>query len=153
MFNFTKRADYALLALCYLTASGEEAPGRLVNTKEISEHYNIPNELLAKILQTLTRHQLVKSFPGPTGGYRLMKDPSDISVATVIRIIDGQVGIVHCSNGNDTGCEQFDRCTIRNPLTTIEERMYDLLEKMSIREIAQPAPSSPELIPLASLLR
>lgn len=154
MFSFTKRADYALLALCYLTTTSDVAADRLVNTKEIAEHFNIPIELLAKILQALARHQIVRSFPGPTGGYRLTKDPSDISVASVVKIIDGQVGIVHCSNGNDVGCEQFERCTIRNPLATIEERMYQLLEKMSIREICQPAPETEpsNLIPLASLL-
>jgi Rrf2 family protein len=153
MFSFTKRADYALLALCYLTAAGDAGSGRLVNTKEIAEHYNIPIELLAKILQALTRHQLVQSFPGPTGGYRMVKDPADISVAMVVKLIDGQVRIVHCSNGNDVGCEQFDRCTIRNPLATIEERMYDLLAEMSIREISQPPAEQSELIPVASLLR
>ncbi|MDR3710030.1 MAG: Rrf2 family transcriptional regulator [Capsulimonadaceae bacterium] len=155
MFSFTKRADYALLALCYLTAAGDGGRGRLVNSKEIAEHYNIPIELLAKIMQVLARHQLVSSSPGPTGGYRLTRDPADVSVAMIVKIIDGQVGMIHCSNGNDSGCEQFERCTIRNPLTTIEERMYELLEKMSIREISQPQGQSEpsNVIPLGSLLR
>lgn len=155
MFSFTKRADYALLALCYLAATDGEREGRLVNTKEIAEHYNIPIELLAKIMQVLARHQLVASSPGPTGGYRLTRDSSDISVAMVVKIIDGQLGINHCSNGNDSGCDQFEKCTIRNPLATIEERMYELLEKMSLREISQPAAPamSGNVIPLSSLVR
>ena len=153
MFSFTKRADYALLALCYLTDASDKNPARLVNTKEIAENYHIPIELLAKIMQILSKQQLVTSFPGPTGGYRLTKDPADISVAMIVKVIDGQLGIVHCSNGNDVGCEQFDRCTIRNPLATIEERMYELLEKMSIREIATPEPEPSGFVPLASLLR
>ncbi|HEY3332526.1 MAG TPA: Rrf2 family transcriptional regulator [Capsulimonadaceae bacterium] len=153
MFSFTKRADYALLALCYLTDASDKNPARLVNTKEIAENYHIPVELLAKIMQILAKQQLVASFPGPTGGYRLTKDPADISVAMIVKVIDGQLGIVHCSNGNDVGCEQFDRCTIRNPLATIEERMYELLEKMSIREIATPEPEPSGFVPLASLLR
>ena len=157
MFSFTKRADYALLALCYLALAGDAGGGgRLVNNKEIAEHFKIPIELLAKIMQVLARHQLVASSPGPTGGYRLTRDPSDISVATVVKIVDGQMGMVHCSNGNDSGCDQFDRCTIRNPLATIEERMYGLLEQMSIREIArlqEPPSTPPDFIPLAALTR
>jgi Rrf2 family protein len=149
MLSFTKRADYALLALCYLTAAKEFLPERLVTTKEIAEHYNIPIELLAKIMQSLSRRQLVASFPGPTGGYRMMGNPAEISIASVVKMIDGQMGIVHCSNGNDAGCDQFERCTIRNPLATIEERMYELLEQMSILDIMQPSPDN--FVPLASL--
>jgi Rrf2 family protein len=153
MFSFTKRADYALLALCYLTAESDRDPARKVNTKEIAENYHIPLELLAKIMQVLARHHLVVSFPGPTGGYRLLKDPGDISIAMIVKIIDGNVGIVHCSNGNDLGCEQFDHCTIRNPLATLEERMNDLLEKMSIRDICQPEKAESNFIPLSSLIK
>jgi Rrf2 family protein len=136
MFSFTKRADYALLALSYLT-SAQLSGSRLVNTKEIAEHHNIPVELLAKIMQILAKQGLVESFPGPTGGYRLTKDPARISIAEVVHIIDGQFGIVHCSNGNEIGCEQYSRCTIRSPLTQIEARMNRLLQQMSIREISQ----------------
>jgi Rrf2 family protein len=155
MFSFTKRADYALLALCCLTLASDKDSLRLVNTKEIAEHYHIPIELLAKIMQILAKQQLVTSFPGPTGGYRLTRDPAEISVAMIVKAIDGNLGIVHCSNGNDLGCEQFDKCTIRNPLATIEERMYELLEKMSIRDIAspEPAPETVGFVPLSSLLR
>src|SRR5579883_1063483 len=136
MFSFTKRADYALLALSYLTSEQLKESGRLVNTKEIAEHYNIPVELLAKIMQVLARRGIVESFPGPTGGYRLSRDPSHISIAEVVHVIDGQLGIVHCSNGNELGCEQYARCTIRNPLSEIETRMNRLLQQMSIQEIS-----------------
>jgi Rrf2 family protein len=137
MFSFTKRADYALLALSYLTSASLKDTGRLVNTKEIAEYYHIPVELLAKIMQVLARRGLVESFPGPTGGYRLGRDPGSISIAEVVNLIDGQLGIVHCSNGNETGCDQFERCTIRNPLTEIEARMNRLLQQMSIQEICK----------------
>ncbi len=137
MFSFTKRADYALLALSYLTSEQLKESGRLVNTKEIAEHYNIPVELLAKIMQVLARRGIVESFPGPTGGYRLSRDPSHISIAEVVHVIDGQLGIVHCSNGNELGCEQYARRTIRNPLSEIETRMNRLLQQMSIQEISK----------------
>ena len=136
MFSFTKRADYALLALSYLaTSHGDEV--RLVNTKEIAEQYHIPVELLAKIMQVLARSGLVDSFPGPTGGYRLSRPAREISIADVIGSIDGQIGIVHCSHGNDLACVQFDRCTIRTPLHQLEERMNALLAQISIQEISQ----------------
>jgi len=58
MFSFTKRADYALLALSYLATAAMDDPLRLVNTKEISDKYHIPIEMLAKILQVMARSGL-----------------------------------------------------------------------------------------------
>lgn len=136
MFSFTKRADYALLALSYLATAAMYDPARLVNTKEISDTYHIPIEMLAKILQLMARSGLVASHPGPTGGYRLGRDASSISISDVINSIDGQLGIVQCSNGNDAICEQFNHCTIRSPLHELEDRMNRLLQQISIREIS-----------------
>jgi Rrf2 family transcriptional regulator, cysteine metabolism repressor len=137
MFSFTKRADYALLALSYLASAAVVDPDRLVNTKEISDQYHIPIEMLAKILQVMARSGLVVSHPGPTGGYRLGRNAETISISDVVNSIDGQLGIVHCSNGNDALCEQFNHCTIRTPLYELEARMNSLLQQISIREISQ----------------
>jgi len=89
MLSLSKRADYALLALSHLAVTQSEDPDRLVNTKEIAEQYEIPVELLAKILQMLARNGMVASHPGPTGGYRLMRRPAAISIGEVITAIDG----------------------------------------------------------------
>src|SRR5579871_2718675 len=90
MLSLSKKTDYALLALSYLTRAGES---RAVNTKEIAEQYAIPVELLAKILQKLAKAQLVVSTPGPTGGYRLARPAAAISIATVIQVVDGPPAI------------------------------------------------------------
>ncbi len=139
MFNMSKRADYALLALSYLAQASADDSERLVNTKEIAQQFEIPLELLAKIMQTLAKHSLVASHPGPTGGYRLLKAPERISVAEVLGLIDGPLAILHCSNGQETACKQFSRCTIRDPLAEIETRVKALLESMSLAEISAPA--------------
>jgi len=137
MFSFTKRADYALLALSYLATAAMSDPARLVNTKEISDQYHIPIEMLAKILQVMARSGLVVSHPGPTGGYRLSRNADTITISDVVNSIDGQLGIVHCSNGNDAGCEQFSHCTIRTPLYELEDRMNQMLRQISISEISK----------------
>lgn len=132
----TKRADYALLALSYLASAASDNPARLVNTKEIAEQYEIPVELLAKILQILAKNGMVASHPGPSGGYRLLRNPNDISVAEVVYMIDGPVSLLHCSTGDESSCKQFSRCTIRDPLAAIENRVIDVLAKISIAEIS-----------------
>ncbi|MFQ5896195.1 MAG: RrF2 family transcriptional regulator, partial [Nitrospinota bacterium] len=81
MFSLSKKTDYGLMALGFLSHVGD----RPVNSREIAERYNIPAELLAKIMQTLAREGLVLSFSGPKGGYQLARRPEEITVADVIR--------------------------------------------------------------------
>ena len=144
----TKRADYALLALSHLAIASADTPDRLINTKEIAEQYDIPVELLAKILQILAKNGMVASHPGPSGGYRLLRAATQISVGEVVAVVDGPVSLVHCSVGQESACKQYSRCTIRSPLATIETRVKDLLDAISIAELSttimqddEPAPA------------
>ncbi len=138
MLSMTKRADYALLALSYLAALAADDPQRLVNTREIAEQYEIPVELLAKLLQILARNGLIGSHPGPTGGYRLLRRPADISVAEVITLVDGPLSLLHCSHGQESACKQYNHCTIRDPLAEIETRVQALLENISLADVSGP---------------
>src|SRR5207245_3019656 len=70
MLKLSKKTDYALMAVQYMSSGGAD---RVVNTKEIAEEYNIPVELLAKVLQKLGKKGLIVSQNGPKGGYVLAK--------------------------------------------------------------------------------
>jgi Rrf2 family protein len=142
MLSLSKRTDYALLALTYLARLDadlevEQAVSRkAVNTREIAEKFGLPVELLAKILQQLTRAGLLLSTPGPTGGYHLARPAAAISVGTVVECIDGLPAIIQCLRPQNGDCEQFGKCTIRHPLAHINARVYQMLNDISIREIA-----------------
>src|SRR5437870_7165743 len=89
MLKLSKKTDYALMAVQYMASGGAD---RVVNTKEIAEEYNIPVELLAKVLQKLGKKGLIVSQNGPKGGYVLAKSSTDISVLSVIQAIEGHIG-------------------------------------------------------------
>ena len=147
MLSLSKRADYALLALSHLAVTQAQDPTRLVNTKEIAEQYEIPGELLAKILQMLARSNIVASHPGPTGGYRLLRAPAAISIAEVITVIDGPLSILQCSNGHGHTCKQFSRCTIRDPMAEIERRVKNLLLEITLEDVSAAVPVG-DVVPL-----
>ena len=133
MFTFTKKADYALLALSFLATEGT---GRLVGPREIARRYEIPAELLAKVMQTLAKQRLVASVPGPTGGYRLERLSSSISVGDVVEAMDGPLAIAQCWEVTGTaGCAQARHCTLRGPLARIQEEMTLLLRKMTLADV------------------
>ena len=139
MLSLSKKTDYALLALSYLT---EVEPGRAANTREIAEKYDIPVELLAKILQRLAKSGLVASTAGPSGGYRLARTPEKISVGSVIGIVDGTPAIAQCFRTDGHACEQLDKCTIRTPLERINARILQMLDLISLAEIARDDPAN-----------
>jgi Rrf2 family protein len=147
MFTFTKKADYALLALSHLHTEGK---GRLVGPREIAARFDIPAELLAKIMQTLARHGLVASVAGPTGGYRLGREASAITIADVLEAVDGPFAITQCWDGGGTaasgatsGCAQAAHCTLREPLARIQDEMTRLLRTMTVDEISRPPKTPP----------
>jgi len=138
MFTFTKKADYALLALSFLATEGD---GRLVGPREIAKRYEIPAELLAKVMQTLAKRQLVSSVPGPTGGYRLARPADRISVGDVVEAMDGPLAIAQCwEEEGPQGCAQSQHCTLRGPLARIQEDIVRLLRETSLADVITPAP-------------
>ncbi len=140
MLKFSKRADYALLSLQYMATvqGGIDAHPRVVNTKEIAEEHHIPVELLAKVLQTMAKNQLIESHHnGPKGGYALRREPKDITLAQVLEAIEGPFGLTDCCHEKDgqVQCEQMNHCNIRTPLFKIQESIFQLLNSMSIEDL------------------
>ena len=100
MFRLTRRSDYGLIALRHLAS---QQVGSACSAKEIAGTYGLPVEMLAKILQKLTKKGLLVSQYGTNGGYALARDPSSISAFEVIYAIEGPVFITSCS----TECGAF----------------------------------------------
>ena len=95
MLKLTKKADYGLIALCHLTSRSQKAPAT-ASAKDIADTYRIPLPLLSKVLQALVRKGLLASEQGASGGYRLARDPHEITALEVIRIMDGPIILTHC---------------------------------------------------------
>ncbi len=133
MLSISKKTDYALMALSYLTRI---EPGRAANTKEIAEQYDIPVELLAKILQRLAKEKIVVSTAGPTGGYRLARPAVEISVGAIIAVVDGPPAFAQCMKATANSCEQHTKCTIRKPLERLNARILQMLNLTSLAEIS-----------------
>lgn len=130
MLRFTKRADYGLMAIHYIAFRQEDGA---VSTKRIAETFNIPHELLAKILQRLAKKGLIESQNGPKGGYILSETPGKITVGQVIRALEGPINIVNCLE--DLDCPQFSRCNLRRPVQKIQASISHLLDTMTLAEL------------------
>src|SRR5215213_3654659 len=132
MLRLSKKADYALIAMKHL-ALKVGAPS--TSAREIAEQYDIPIELLAKVLQRLVRTGLLVSTQGTRGGYTLSRPSTLISVADVIQAIDGPLTVTACSTENHD-CEQYSKCSVRDPLWQIRERIAAALGTVTLSEMA-----------------
>lgn len=139
MLRLSKKADYALLAVRHLAAHGDRDA---VSARELAEAYDIPAELLAKVLQRLVRARLLDSHQGIRGGYGLSRPPAEVSVAEVIQAVDGPLRVTACSE-DDQSCEQFAKCNIRDPLWRIKDRIVSALAATSVAELAADLSAAP----------
>ena len=132
MLRLSKKADYALIAMKHLA----QKPGATsTSAREIAEQYDIPIELLAKVLQRLVRTGLLASTQGTRGGYTLSRPSKSISLADVIQAIDGPFTVTACSTEKND-CEQYSKCSVRDPLWQIRERIVAALGTVTLSEMA-----------------
>jgi Rrf2 family protein len=132
MLRLSKKADYALIAMKHLA---QRADNGASSAREIAEHYDIPVELLAKVLQRLARKGLLRSHQGTRGGYHLARPAQTMSVADVIQAIDGPVNVTACSSDLDS-CEQYAKCIVRDPLWRLKDRILGALASLTVYELA-----------------
>ena len=133
MLKLTKKADYGLMALKYL-AEHPETPA--LSAKDVADAYGIPAQLLAKILQLLTKNSLLRSHAGMNGGYALARDAREISAYEVIHAIDGPFFITSCTKGKKS-CELTPSCTIKEPLARVNETIAGVLKSISIQDLVE----------------
>jgi Rrf2 family protein len=148
MLRLTKKADYSLIALKHFAAmrSVEGTGSPALSAKELAESSGIPLPLLSKLLQKLGKTGFLVSEYGTNGGYRLARDPREISALQVIRAIDGPIVLANCFT-SATACGHSDRCTIKRPLRRIHDGILRLLDSVSIEDMLrdseeEPLPSS-----------
>jgi Rrf2 family protein len=147
MLRLSKKADYALMAMKHLAIKPDSSPS--TSAREIAEAYDIPVELMAKVLQRLARRGLLTSHQGTRGGYTLSRPKRSISVADIIQAIDGPLTVTACST-EDEQCEQFEKCNVRDPLWRIKDRILSALATCSLEEISSEVPPpDPTVMPLS----
>ncbi len=133
MLQLSKKVEYGLIALRHMAMNPR---GQLFTAKEISAKYEIPYELLAKVMQKLTKAGIVSSIQGLHGGYSLARRPNEIQVSSIINIIeDEKPTIAECYAEGGEDCSIFNVCTIRKPLEKVQRTLNVLLENTTLEQI------------------
>ncbi len=128
----TAKSDYALRALIEIARRDDGAP---VSAEELGRLQDIPHGFLQAILADLRRSGVVIAQRGQSGGWRLNKDASDISVADVIRAVDGPLVSVY---GLRPEAVNYNETASVLQLVWIAGRssLRDVFEQVSVRQLA-----------------
>lgn len=133
MVRLSKKVEYGLIAMRHIAT---RRGGDLVTAKEIAETYKIPYELLAKVLQRLSKAGLILSVHGVHGGYSLAGDPAEMPLSAIISAIEGTGPVItQCLSQGPESCDVFDVCTIKVPLTKVQSNIERAFSSMMLSEI------------------
>ena len=130
MLKLTRKTEYALIALRHLRFVGADS---IVSAKEIAAQYSIPQPLLAKVLQELSRRDFIEPIQGPRGGYRLKAKLDSISMTQFFEMMEGPLGIMDCYF--DSNCELVETCNIRSPIQRLNESMRHMFDNMTVNDV------------------
>lgn len=126
----THDVDYAIRALCCI-AKGKEG---VYSVAEIAECLKIPRPFLRKILQILSKKNIVHSYKGKGGGFKLAIRPNKISLLDVITLFQGPISLSsHTFKGEKCPC--LKKCNVKRSLDRVEKIMVLELKAVTISDI------------------
>jgi Rrf2 family protein len=131
----SKKAQYAIKALSYLSERYEQGP---VLIGEISEKQQIPLKFLERILLDLNKAGVLSSKKGKGGGYFLAGPPESVSLARVIRIVDGPIALLPCVSLHFyQKCEACDEqtCRLNVVFADVRDAVLSVLENRTLKDI------------------
>src|SRR3954454_23344905 len=131
------RGEYALRALLVL---GLNYSDKVVRIQTISDQQKIPKRFLEQILNDLKSAGFVNSRRGPVGGYRLARRPEEITLAAVVRHIEGALAPVSCVSERfyeKCTCPDETTCGIRNVMKEVREAIVKILENTTVADLCQ----------------
>ncbi len=133
--KLSQRGEYALRALLVLGLHYRES---VVSIQTISDEQRIPKKFLEQILNDLKRTGAIESKRGISGGYRLARDPKDITLATIIRHVEGALAPISCVSERfyeKCSCPDESRCAIRNVMKEVREAVVKIVERVTVADL------------------
>ncbi|GEO07219.1 Rrf2 family transcriptional regulator [Adhaeribacter aerolatus] len=132
----SKKAKYALKALLYLTKNADRG---LVLISEIANSERIPRKFLEAILVDLKTQGVLQSTRGKNGGYSLAKDPSQVSVGNIVRMIDGPLAPIQCVSHlyyrKCDECLNEETCEIRLVMKKVRDATAAILDTTYLSDL------------------
>lgn len=130
---FSKSCEYALQAVLYISNQTNGKPQRL---EVIAHALHVPQHYLSKIMQTLTRNEIVRSFKGHYGGYELGRKASEITLNDIVRAIDGEMFLKHCVLGFSMCGDEYP-CPVHSYWREAKQIVLTMLNEKTVEDLSK----------------
>lgn len=126
-----RNTDYALRLMLNLAKHyGKES----MSSRVLAEEEEVSYQLTCKLMQKLHSAKLVKSQMGPKGGFFLSKDPSEITLAAIVEVIQGPVSVNRCLLEMDV-CSRLSNCPISSKLTELQKYIESFFNDVTLNQL------------------
>jgi Rrf2 family protein len=136
MMSISSKGRYASRIMVFLAALPR---GTTVTKYEIAQAESISAAYVEQLMMPLRLAGLVASHRGRTGGFSLARDPETVSIAEVLRAVEGRVQVAPCSDAH--ACDRADTCPTRGVWQKATELLDDLFTGITVAELARDAPA------------
>lgn len=134
--KLSKKGEYALLALTYLSHNYISGNNKLVQISEIARKEDIPEKFLEGILLTLKKRGILQSQRGIGGGYTMNRPPADITLGEVIRIMDGPLAPIGCASKTaHVYCPAENTCGLQGVMLEVRNAISNVLDNMTFEDM------------------
>ena len=137
MLRVTKLTDYASVVLTVLAS----APDTVLSATGLAERAGLEPPTVAKVLKPLAQAGLVQAFRGATGGYRLARPASEISLVEIVEAMEGPLAMTECSV-HDGQCDIEHSCSARANWRRINDVVADALRRVTLADMTLPVPAA-----------
>lgn len=135
--KISTRGRYGVAAMYDLAMNYGQGP---ISLKSIAQRQRISENYLEQLVSTLRKAGYVKSIRGAQGGYTLSKDPTQISVGDILRVMEGPIALVDCllehSNDHDC-CERAEICVTRDVWAKVCDSISLVIDSISLADLCQ----------------
>ena len=128
---YSKGCEYTLRALI---ASAPDGEVKRFRAKDVCRRSGVPEPYARKALQALAQAGLLRSVLGPGGGYELGRDPTDITLLEVIRLVDGADTFDHCLLGLPE-CGETQPCPLHDVWSSAKEKLLEALDSKTLQDL------------------
>ena len=132
----SKKTKYGLKALAYLGSQKNKQP---VQIAEIAEHENISQKFLESILLSLRKTGFLGSKKGKGGGYYLIKNPNEILMTDVMRVLEGPISMVPCVSLNFyekcSDCPDEESCSVHKLMLMVRDANLSVYRNNTLADI------------------
>ncbi len=141
MLRVSKLTDYATAVMTVLA----DAPEHVLSAQDLAERARLELPTVSKLLKQLAHAELVESFRGVNGGYRLARAPGRITIADIVIAMEGPIGMTEC--GAHAGlCGHESHCGVRVNWQHINHAIAQALASVTLADMQRPPPKRPMAI-------